>query len=346
MHTFEFEDHQLSEIFKGNWQLAGGHGNITPQEAMDTLIAYAQHGVNVFDVGDIYTGAEQMTGDFLKLYKEQFGEEACSKLRVHTKFVPDLNALEDLTEQDVRAIVERSIERLGADKLNLVQFHWWDFNKGDYIQAAKYLDQLRQEGLIESIGLTNFDTEHTQALLDAGIPIRSNQIQFSLLDPRPFNGMLQLAQKNNIAIFCYGTLAGGLLANSRPGEEPTNRSHIKYGLMIDEAGEAYYQAILAKVHELADKYETTVGNIATRFVLQTPGVSSAILGARNNKHINELDELADLRLNDEDYAALASMMQEALGTVTDDIYSYERDVSGPHGRIMKYNLNGMRPDRD
>lgn len=346
MHTFEFEGHQLSEIFKGNWQLAGGHGNITPQEAIDTLTTYAQHGVNVFDVGDIYTGAEQITGDFLRQYKEQFGEQASREIRVHTKFVPDLDALDDLTEQDVRSIVGRSLSRLGTDKLHLVQFHWWDFSKGDYIQAATYLDKLRQEGLIESIGLTNFDTEHTKALIDAGIPVRSNQIQFSLLDPRPFNGMLQLAQDHDIAIFCYGTLAGGLLANARPGQEPTNRSHIKYSLMIDEAGTEYYTAVLDKVSALAQKYDTTVGNIATRFVLQTPGVSSAILGARNTKHIDELDQLGTIRLSDDDYAALADMMHGTLGRVTDDIYSYERDVNGPHGRIMKYNLNGMRPNNN
>jgi len=345
MHTFNFEGYTLSKIFKGNWQLAGGHGTIGHDQALADLEAYTEHGVNVFDMGDIYTGAEEMLGDFLRQYTTTHGKEAASKLRMHTKFVPDLNALEDLTMSDVRSIIERSCQRLGVDRLHLVQFHWWDYSKGDYIAAATMLDELRKEGLIEHIGLTNFDVPHTQALLDAGIPIVSNQIQFSLLDPRPFNGMLAFAKKNDIALFCYGVLAGGLLGNAAPLREETNRSHIKYSLVIDEVGEAYYEKLLAHLAELADNYKTTVANIATRYVLQTEGVSSAILGPRNTAHIHELDDLFNFELSDTDYARLLAYAQQPLAQQTGDIYSYERDFTSPHGRIMKYNLNGMRPGR-
>lgn len=340
MRTFLFQDHQLSEVFKGNWQLSGGHGIVNHAQALETLTAYARHGVNVFDVGDIYTNAEQITGDFLTYYRSTFGADAANAIRVHTKFVPDLNALHDLSPKDIRQVIERSLARLGVDRLHLVQFHWWDFSRGDFVAAAKYLDQLRKEGLIESIGLTNFGRQHIVPLLDAGIPICSNQIQFSLLDPRPLNGMLEFSRANNIAVFCYGTLAGGLLTGVAP--EPDNRSHIKYGLMIDTVGEQYYRAVLSILQDLARKYQTTMGTIATRFVLQTPGVSSAILGARNTKHLTELNELAGTILSDQDYNLLFDLMRENLGSIADDVYSFERDITGPHGRIMKYNLNGMR----
>jgi aryl-alcohol dehydrogenase-like predicted oxidoreductase len=340
---FSFGGHEVSRVFKGNWQLAGGHGTITHSNALDDLFTYVEHGVNVFDVGDIYTGAEETLGDFLKAYTKRYGQGSTRNLRVHTKFVPDLDALDDLSKADVRTIIERSLKRLGLERLHLVQFHWWDFAKGDFIAAARYLQELQQEGLIETIGLTNFDCEHTKQLLGAGVPIKSNQIQFSILDPRPLNGMLQLAQKENVAVFCYGTLAGGLLGGSKPGDDPTNRSHIKYKLVIDESGERYYHELLALLEKLAAKYQTTTADVAVAYVLQTPGVSSVILGPRNTRHIAELDQLDQLQLDAADFQQLQEKHEELLKTNKDDIYSYERDITGSHGRIMKYNLNGMRP---
>jgi aryl-alcohol dehydrogenase-like predicted oxidoreductase len=342
MQYFKFGEHQLSCVFKGNWQLSGGHGAITHEQAIADLFTYVEHGVNTFDVGDIYTGAEETLGAFLAAYTSRNGKAEADKLRVHTKFVPDLDALEDLTRQDIRAIIERSLKRLGQEQLNLVQFHWWDYSKGDFVQAGLYLEELRREGLIEAIGLTNFDSEHMQQLLDAGVPVQSNQVQYSLLDPRPLNGMLDLAQKNNVAVFCYGVLAGGLIGSSKPGEEPTNRSHIKYQLVINDVGTEYYEAVLRLLGTLSAKYRTSAANIAVAYALQTPGVSSVILGPRNARHIDELSELDNFKLTAEEYHQLRTMQGKLLKTNHDDIYSYERDVNGPHGQIMKYNLNGMR----
>lgn len=342
MKYFNFAGHQVFSIFKGNWQLAGGHGAVSKTQAIEDLFTYVEHGVNVFDVGDIYTGTEELMGEFLREFRKRFGDDEAHHIRVHTKFVPDLDALETLTKKEVRAIIERSLQRMGLEQLHLVQFHWWDYAKGDFVQAGLYLEELRKEGLIETIGLTNFDCAHTQMLLDAGVSIKSNQIQFSLLDPRPLNGMLDFAKTHNIAIFCYGVLAGGLLSGAHPGDEPANRSHIKYQLIINEVGDEYYQTVLQQLRVMAEKYRTTAANIATAFALQTPGVSSVILGPRNANHIRELDKLDTFTLDEKDYNSLRSLLDKPLKKNTDDIYSYERDTNSSHRNIMKYNLNGMR----
>jgi aryl-alcohol dehydrogenase-like predicted oxidoreductase len=340
MNYFDFTGHQLSRVFKGNWQLTGGHGVIDKHQALEDLITYAENGVNVFDVGDIYTGTEELMGEFLSEYRRRFGNDAANRIRIHTKFVPDLNVLTTLTKKDVRLIIERSIKRMDLEQLHLVQFHWWDYTKGDFVQAGRYLEELHQKGLIEAIGLTNFDCSHTKSLLDAGVSVSSNQIQFSLLDPRPFNGMFQFAEQHNIALFCYGVLAGGLLSNARPGDEPTNRSHIKYELIIKEAGNQHYQVVTHLLQVLAKKYLTTAANIAVAFALQTPGVSSVILGPRGNQHIQELAQ--KFTLDKDDYALLRNILDEPLKRISDDIYSYERDIDSTHAGIMKYNLNNMR----
>jgi aryl-alcohol dehydrogenase-like predicted oxidoreductase len=346
MEYFDFRGKKLARVFKGNWQLAGGHGEVDIHKAIDDLFLFVEHGINVFDVGDIYTGAEEIIGAFLKRYKSIHGTAKFESLRVHTKFVPDLNALEDLTKKDIRFIIERSLQRLGLETLHLVQFHWWDYSKGDMLKAALYLEELRETGLIDDIGVTNMDTEHLKMLLDSGVKIASNQIQFSLLDPRALNGMLDLAKERNIAIFAYGVLAGGLLGNSNPIFDPTNRSHIKYKLIIDEITHDYYDELLTTLTLMADEYATTVSDIATKFVLQTEGVSSAILGPRNQKHIKELDNLWQFQLSDDDYQKLLKPLRNCTKKIKDDIYSYERVREGPHGKIMKYNLNNMRISKE
>jgi len=340
MQYFDFVGNKLSCVFKGNWQLAGGHGEVDKQQAIADLLTYVDHGVNVFDVGDIYTGAEEIIGEFLHKYKQKFGPEKVSQIRVHTKFVPDLNALEDLDSEDIRKVIERSLQRLGLKKLHLVQFHWWDYEKGDMVKCALELQKLRGEGLIEEIGVTNMDTKHLKLLLDAGVEVRSNQIQFSLLDPRPLNGMLSFASKNNIAIFCYGVLAGGLLGGAV--YDPNNRSHIKYHLMIDEVGQNYFDELVEVLKKLSQKYHSTIANVASQFILQNEGVSSIILGARNTKHIDELDQLGKFQLENSDYKTLFDLLSSRKEKIKDEVYSYERVKDGPHGRIMKYDLNHMR----
>lgn len=344
MQYFDFgKEYQISRVFKGNWQLAGGHGAVDIHQAIEDLFKFVEHGVNVFDVGDIYTGAEEILGTFLKRYRAIHGAQKCQKLRVHTKFVPDLDALATLSKKDIRYVIERSANRLGLESLHLVQFHWWDFSVGNYLEAASYLFDLQREGLIEDIGVTNFDVEHLEKMFENGFDVASNQIQFSLLDPRPLNGMLDFATSKKMHVFCYGVLAGGLLGNGNPVFDPTNRSHIKYQLMIDEIGHDYYDSVLESLAKLATKYNASVANIATQYVLKTDGVSSVILGPRNASHIQEVDQLFDFELSDKDYSTLHNLMSTKLKDITSDIYSYERERDGAHGRIMKYNLNNMRP---
>ena len=80
------------------------------------------------------------------------------------------------------------------------------------VDVALTLTELAKGGRIASVGVTNMDTEALAKLVDAGVPVVCNQVQFSLLDRRPLNGMVQYCAKHNIKLLTYGTLAGGLLS--------------------------------------------------------------------------------------------------------------------------------------
>jgi aryl-alcohol dehydrogenase-like predicted oxidoreductase len=134
--------------------------------------AFVQAGITTFDCADIYTGVEELIGEFLRRHGG-----ALPPVQVHTKYVPDLESLPNLTGRDVERSIDRSLRRLGVERLDLVQFHWWDYDVPGYVEAALQLARLQRAGKIRHIGLTNFDAMHLREILNAGVDVVSNQVQ-------------------------------------------------------------------------------------------------------------------------------------------------------------------------
>ena len=152
------------------------------------MAAFVDAGITTFDCADIYSGVEELIGRF----RRQIPRPR-ARLRVHTKFVPDLDQLPTVDRVYVERIVDRSLQRLGVERLDLVQFHWWDCEVPGYVEVALELERLCARGKIaHRIGATNFGTAQLLELLDAGVPVLTHQLQFSLLDDRPEHGMVDL----------------------------------------------------------------------------------------------------------------------------------------------------------
>ena len=134
--------YRISRLIKGGWQLAGDHGSIERQRAVTDMLAFPVAGITAFDCADIYTGVEAMIGDFRRLYRDRCGEAALAAVRIHTKFAPDAAAL-PVSRRYTREIIERSLRRLGQERLDLVQFHWWRYEVEGAVETAHWLDELR-----------------------------------------------------------------------------------------------------------------------------------------------------------------------------------------------------------
>ncbi|MCU0757601.1 MAG: aldo/keto reductase [Steroidobacteraceae bacterium] len=329
----------ISRLVKGGWHLAGGHGEVDAGRAVRDMAGFVDAGITTFDCADIYTGVEELIGRF----RREFPEHA-RRVRVHTKFVPDLDDLGRVDARYVEAIVDRSLARLGMERLDLVQFHWWDYAVPRYVEVALQLERLRRAGKIDRIGLTNFGTPQVRELLDAGVPVFAHQLQYSLLDDRPAHGMAQLCAERGIALLCYGTVAGGFLSErwlGAPAPPPplANRSLTKYRLIIDEfGGWAPFQELLRVLHAIAGRHDCDIATVATRVVLDLPGVAAAIVGATSTAHLAAHLRIGELALTAADRAAIAAATAGRRGP-PGDVYELERDREGPHGRIMKYGLN-------
>ncbi len=82
--------------------------------------------------------------------------------------------------------IDISRKRMNLYALDLVQFHWWEYQNKNYLDALNYMAELQSEGKIKHLALTNFDTEHLKIIIESGIKTVSHQIQFSLVVSSPF----------------------------------------------------------------------------------------------------------------------------------------------------------------
>lgn len=330
----------VSRIWKGGWHLSGGHGDIDPAAAVEDMRAFAEAGITTFDVGDIYTGVEQMIGDFRKKYPA-LGK----KIEINDKAVPDYDSLTTVTARQLEETVDRSLARLGVERVDMLQFAWWDTKRGDYIAAAKAYADIVKRGKARYLGGINFLTTEIKAMLDAGVPLVSHQLQYSIIDDRAErSGHIDLCLKHGIKLTCYGVVAGGFISERylgvpEPGEPFANRSLRKYKLIIEDfGGWDLFQELLRTLKRIADRHKASIANVAMRYILDKPAVASVIIGAVNRNHLADHVELARVRLDDADRAAIAAVTGKRKGP-DGDTYELERDKTGRHGRIMKYNLN-------
>ena len=337
-------DYEISRVIRGGWQLSSGHSAARSDDPVADMVAFADAGITTFDCADIYTGVEEMIGCFRQRYRDLRGAEALGRIKVHTKYVPDLDLLPHIRKADVEAVIDQSLRRLGLERLDLVQFHWWDYAAPRWREAALWLEELRRAGKIHKVSGTNFDTDHMLEIVRAGVPLTTMQVQYSLLDRRPERRMAQAAAEHGVALLCYGTVAGGFLGDrwlgaKEPAEPLENRSLVKYKLIIDDLGGwDLFQALLRALRRVADRHGSDIATVASAAMLARPGVAAVIVGARNREHLAANLAISDIALTEADHALIAEALAGAR-ELEGDVYTLERDRHGRHGSIMKYNLN-------
>lgn len=334
--------YSIAQVINGCWQLTPDHGG-GPESGKAVLRNFAElfdHGFTTFDCADIYAGTEELLGQFRRTLADP------GAIQVHTKFVPNKNALTELDDKTVDAGIDRSLSRLDVEALDLVQFHWWDYEVAGLDRMYDRLLHAQSVGKIRLLGVTNFNTEHLQTLLEKGAPIVSMQTQYSLLDRRPERQMADCCAGNGVALLPYGVLAGGFLSDKYlHSPEPTamNRSLQKYRLIIDEVGgwEAL-QNLLEVLAGIARKHDTGIDAIVASWVLDQPAVGAIILGMGSHSRAKQNQAICAIQLDDNDRDRIARCL-ESQPIPAGDPYDLERDVGGVHSGIIRTELqvNGV-----
>src|SRR5919202_1526441 len=301
-------DLTIFRIVNGMWQVAGGHGYIDHKLAIKDMIRYHEAGFTTWDLADIYGPAEGFIGEFRRKLSALKGKEELNRIQALTKWVPQPQMI---TRSIVNESVQRSIRKMSVSSLDLLQFHWWDYNNPYYMDALRYLSDLRDKGIIKHVGLTNFDTERMQIMVDSNIQIVSNQVQYSIIDRRPEVKMIPFCMKHNVSLLAYGSLCGGLMSERYLGRtEPPSIAELdtlslrKYKKMIDAwGGWNLFQELLSTLNTIAQKYNVGIANVATRYILDKPAVAGIIIGARFgiSDHINNNAQVFNFGLDKLDY---------------------------------------------
>jgi aryl-alcohol dehydrogenase-like predicted oxidoreductase/enamine deaminase RidA (YjgF/YER057c/UK114 family) len=303
----------ISRIVTGLWQVADMERDgrtLDAEAASDELARYVAAGFDTFDMADHYGSAELIVGALSR--KHRAG--SVGPFRAFTKWCPEPG---EMDADRVRSAVERALRRMDMERIDLMQFHWWSYEHPDYIDALRVLTRLTDEGVIDAVGVTNFNTDHLRILVGSGIPVVSNQVSISLIDRRATEHMQDYCVRNGIRLLAYGTLCGGFLSEAwLDAPEPAainDWSKLKYGRFIAASGGwASFQRILATCAAIARRHGVSIANVATRWVLQQQSVAAVIVGARlgEREHRDDNLSLFSFALDSEDLASL----EEAFAT--------------------------------
>jgi len=299
---------EISRLLTGLWQIADmerGGQPVDPVATAQAMIPYADAGITTFDMADHYGSAELVAGHYLTSPARH------PEVRCLTKWVPEPGPV---SEADVRTAVDRAATRLQVDTIDLLQFHAWTFADPRWLDALWHLETLRDEGRIRAIGVTNMDTAHLRVAIMSGIRLATNQVSGSLIDRRFTTRLAPFAAAHGVGLLCYGTLLGGFLserwldAPEPDWESLETWSQMKYGRFIRAAGGwAPFQGVLRAAHTVAARHGVSIAAVASRWVLDQPGVAGVIIGARLGlrAHVGDSASIFGFTLTDDDRQQIA-----------------------------------------
>lgn len=301
---------EISRVLTGLWQIAdmerGGEA-VDPTEGAAEMERYVEAGLTTFDMADHYGSSELIAG--------RYAADAPGRAQLLTKWVPKPGPH---TAADVRAAVERARSRMGVDAIDVLQFHAWSYSDPAWMDCMFHLQDLKEEGLVRHLGLTNTDTAHLGMLLDSGVEVVSNQVCYSLLDRRAAGAMTALCQERGVGILAFGTVAGGFFSERwlgvpDPGVDGLRTwSQMKYRRFIDAAGGwDRFQVLLSALDGAARRLGVSVANVACRFMLEAPAVAGIIVGARlgRSEHIAETTRLFDFEIDADSRVAIEQAVE-------------------------------------
>ncbi|KLJ07018.1 hypothetical protein EMPG_17493 [Blastomyces silverae] len=288
---FQLGPFTVPRLFIGLWQLSSpAWGSASKSKILSQFQKHVDSGFTAFaDMADHYGDAEIVFGEFRSSYSGPKSIFCATKYCVfeHITVTPD----------GMRDEVSQRLANIKSDKIDLLQFHWHDYNDTQYIRA---LQLLQDDERVAVLGLCNFDTKRMEEVIGAGVKIATNQVQFSLIDTRPTYAMAEACEKHNIKLLTYGTLCGGFLAEKWIGKDEPDAfgagmtpSLRKYLEMINIWGPwSLFQTLLETLSTIGRKHNASVSAVAIRWVLDFSYVGAVLVGARMGVSEHTEDNLA------------------------------------------------------
>jgi aryl-alcohol dehydrogenase-like predicted oxidoreductase len=316
---------RVSEIGLGCWQLGGSDwGDISDEQALETLRAAADAGVTFFDTADVYGlgRSETLIGRFLSERKSQ---HAKGHLFVATKLgrFPEPGWPKNFSLESFRAHTEASLKRLGVDALDLTQLHCVPPEQLKRGEVFEWLRTLQKEGKIKHFGAS------VESMAEAMLCVKqeglvSLQIIFNIFRQKPLTELFGEARHRGVALIVRLPLASGLLSGKMSGDTQfaanDHRHYNRDGQQFN-VGETFAGLRFEKGIELADALKPlvptgmTMAQMALRWCLDFEAVSTVIPGAKSPKQAKENAAVSDARgLSDDVHERLRTFYLDRVAT--------------------------------
>lgn len=306
--TVQLGSLEVPRMFAGLWQFSSpAWGTASRAQINADFRKHVDAGFTAYDMADHYGDAEVTFGQFRSSQPDSSEIYCATKLCVFGSV--------EVSPEFIDSNVSQRAANIEADSIELLQFHWQDYDDHQYVQAAKLI---ADHPKVQNLGLCNFDTQRMDELVEAGVRVVSNQVQFSLIDLRPTFKMAASCRKNNVKLLTYGSLCGGFLADkwlNKPApnlfDKNMTPSHRKYFEMIEVwGGWVLFQELLSNLSAIGRKYNTSISTTAVRWILDHDYVGAVIIGARMgiSEHVDENLEVFKFRLDEEDQAGIQKVL--------------------------------------
>ena len=308
---------EISVVGVGTWAIGGpwrfGWGPQDDDESMAALHRAFDSGVNWVDTAAVYGlgHSEEVVG---QVVREHGGE-----LLVFTKCGRPWYGREgneptyDLRPETIRFELEQSLKRLGLDHVDLYQFHWPDTETGTAVEDSwATMAELVTEGKVRWAGVSNFDVGRLERC-QRPRHVDSLQPPFSLIDRRAAADVIPWCAANGTGVICHSPLQSGLLSGGfdaqRARDLPADDWRRGDG-DFNPPGLERNLALARRLEPVAERHGVPVAAVAVAWVLATPGVTGAIVGARRPSQVDGWLPAGNLRLDEADLAELDRAVAE------------------------------------
>lgn len=298
-------DLKVTPITFGCWELGGGPWEFTSDENnIKTIQAAFEMGITTFDTAEGYGNghSEEIVGAALEGKRNQ-----CI---ISTKV-----SRANLAANDVRTSAENSLRRLKTDYIDIYYIHWPSFEipVGETLAA---FNKLKEEGLIRSIGVSNFSLEQLkEASTFAQIDVI--QPEYSLLHRGIEAEIAPFCLENQISIMSYSSIAKGILTGAfhlggKKLDENDFRSTRR--LFLPDHLEKEKELIML-LKQIADQHGKAISQVAISWLLHQEALTTAIVGSQSIKHMQENVEAANIELSQDELSALDAVSRKVIASI-------------------------------
>ena len=297
---------EISKVGLGAWAIGGGGwefgwGTQDDQQSIDTIQRALDLGVNWIDTAAAYGfgHSEEVVGRALA----GMDERPFVFTKASLVAGPGGRVRHSLKRDSVLREAEASLRRLRADAIDLYQIHWPDPD-ADIEEGWSALAELKEQGLVRHIGVSNFDVDQLRRIQGIA-PVETLQPTYSLITREAEDELLPFTQDEGIGVIVYSPMGSGLLTGAMTRERiatlPDNDWR-KRDLRFQEPQLSQHIGLVERLERVAARYDTTAGAVAAAWTLRNPAVHGAIIGFRRPDQVDAVLDAGRLELTGADVA--------------------------------------------